>query len=34
MYVKKDETFIPFSERYLNLLTPLSSKEITNNDEK
>ena len=34
MYVKKDETFIPFSERYLNLSPSLSSKKITNNDEK
>ena len=34
MYVKKDETFIPFSERYLNFLASLSSKKITNNDEK
>ena len=33
IYVKKDETFIPFSERYLNLLASLSSKKITNNDE-
>ena len=34
MYVKKDETFIPFSERYLNLSPSLSSKKIINNDEK
>lgn len=34
MYVKKDETFIPFSERYLNLSSSLSSKKIINNDEK
>ena len=34
MYVKKDETFIPFSERYLNLSPSLSSKKIANNDEK
>ena len=34
MYVKKDETFIPFSERYLNLLASLSSKKIANHEEK
>ena len=34
MYVKKDETFIAFSERYLNLSPSLSSKKIINNDEK
>ena len=34
MYVKKNETFMSFLNDILNLLMPLSSKKITNNDEK